>query len=63
MAVLNCELEGAGIVLVGSFNPSIFQPKWLASKDIIGVAEGEEAKIQIISPEISSFSADWLCPG
>jgi len=60
MAVLNCELEGAGIVLVGSFNPSIFQPKWLASKDIIRVAEGEEAKIQIISPEISSFSADWL---
>jgi hypothetical protein len=48
MAVLNCELEGASVVLVGSFNPSIFQPKWLSSRDIIQAAEGEEAKIQII---------------
>jgi hypothetical protein len=60
MAALNCELEGVSVVLVGSFNPSIFQPKWLGSKKIIREAEGEHANIQIISPEISSFTADWL---
>jgi hypothetical protein len=60
MAVVNCELEGTSVVLVGSFNPSIFQPKWLSSKGIIQEAEGEDANIQIISPEISSFTAKWL---
>ncbi|MHB8381883.1 MAG: hypothetical protein ACYDBH_24070 [Acidobacteriaceae bacterium] len=58
--MLNCELEGASIVLLGSFNPTIFQPKWLASKDLIRATEGEEAEIQVISPEITSFAADWL---
>lgn len=60
MAVLNCELEGVSVVLVGNFNPAIFQPKWLASKGLIRENEGAEAKIQVISPEVTSFVADWL---
>jgi hypothetical protein len=60
MAVLNCELEGASIVLVGNLNPSIFQPEWLASKTLIRENEGTGAKIEVISPHVTSFVADWL---
>jgi hypothetical protein len=55
-----CEIEGANIVLVGNFNPSIFQPAWLAAHGLIRPEEGEEAKVQVISPQVTSFSTDWL---
>jgi len=58
--MLNCELEGASVVLVGSFNPSIFQPAWLAAHGIIRAKEGEEANVQVITPQITSFGVDWL---
>lgn len=56
----SCEIEGANIVLLGSFNPSIFQPAWLAAHRLIRDEESEAAKIEIIRPEVSSFTAGWL---
>jgi hypothetical protein len=47
-------------VLVGNFNPAIFHPNWLASHDIVRPGEAEKAQIQVVSPEVSSFTADWL---
>ncbi len=58
--MFNCELEGVSIVLVGNFNPSIFQPAWLAQQGIIRAKEGEEANVQIITPQVTSFNVDWL---
>ncbi|MFZ0886976.1 MAG: hypothetical protein WA005_00860 [Candidatus Binataceae bacterium] len=58
--MLNCELEGASVVLVGNFNPSIFQPAWLSAQGIIRANEGKEADVQVISSQITSFSVDWL---
>ena len=49
------EIDGASIVFVGSFNPSIFQPSWLAAQNLIRATEVETADVQIISPEISHF--------
>jgi hypothetical protein len=48
------------IVLVGNFNPAIFQPTWIADQGLIRPQEAQGAKIQIIHPEITQFTAGWL---
>jgi hypothetical protein len=60
MPDIPCEAEGAHIILVGHFNPSIFQPAWLAAHDLIRKEEAEAAKIQVIASEVASFTSDWL---
>lgn len=53
-------IEGGAIVLVGSFNPAILQPQWLASMDLIRREEADSATLQVISPQVTSFSLPWL---
>lgn len=48
------------IVLVGDFNPAIFQPAWFAANELISQTEADNAEIQVIHPDVSSFHADWL---
>lgn len=43
------------VVLVGSFNPSIVQPYWLASKGLVKPEEAEHADVEVISRELVSF--------
>ena len=51
----------ASIVLVGAFNPAIFQPSWLELHRLIRDTEAEAAKISIITAEVAVFSiGDWL---
>lgn len=57
---LTCELEGASVVLVGSFNPAIFQPQWFARESLIRPSEADAAEVQVIAPPITSFKLDWL---
>ena len=59
-SLIKPEIEGVGIVLVGSFNPKIFQPAWFAAENLIRKEEAQEANIQIIHPQVASFSLDWL---
>jgi len=54
------EIEGVGIVLAGSFNPKIFQPAWFAAENLIREEEAQAANIQLIHPQVASFSLDWL---
>ncbi len=60
------ELSEVQIVLVGSFNPAIVHPRWLADKEIIpqNLAEdalrAEQAQPLIVTPQLSIFAADWL---
>jgi hypothetical protein len=56
---LNAEVEGLTIVLVGSFNPAIFQPAWLAAQKLIPEAEAEKAAINVITPDVAVFSIGW----
>ena len=53
---MRCELEGMSLVLLGNFNPSIFQPAWLARHGLVREEEAEHAVIEIIRPEVSIFS-------
>lgn len=51
---------GTSIVLVGSFSPEIFHPLWFARNDLIRMKEGERAKIDVIHPQLTNFSSEWL---
>lgn len=53
------ELEGLEIVVVGALNPQIFHPEWFARQKLIQDSEAEKATIEVVSPDISSFSIGW----
>ena len=48
------------IVVIGAFNPSIFQPSWFAQERLIRPAEAEAAEIAIIHPEVTDFQTEWF---
>jgi len=52
--------QGMNIVLLGDFNPRIFQPAWFAAHDLIGESEAETAEIEIIHSDVVVYSTDWL---
>lgn len=54
------EIVGTNIVLLGSFNPSIFQPAWFAREGLLPAGEADNAELGVIHPEFVSFSAGWL---
>ncbi|MCH8028523.1 MAG: hypothetical protein IH874_01140 [Candidatus Dadabacteria bacterium] len=54
------EIEGHSIVLVGDFNTKIFQPAWFGREKLIQKSEENQAKIEIIHPEVVSFESNWL---
>jgi hypothetical protein len=58
--MLRAEIEGAIVVVNGSFNPPIFQPRWLGVQGLIRPEEAENAKITIIQTEVADFSTDWF---
>lgn len=47
-------LNTASVVMLGNFNPTIFQPEWLRAHRIIGETESEEASrsIEVIHPDV-----------
>jgi hypothetical protein len=54
------EIRSVSIVLLGDFNPKIFQPAWFAVEELIRRQEAEEANIEIVHPEVVSFTLEWL---
>lgn len=52
------EIDQATLVILGHFNPAIFQPGWFAANGIIGQEEARAAEIEIIHPEVSRFQTD-----
>lgn len=53
-------VEGVAIVLLGDFNPAIFQPAWFAAQGLLRNEEGIGASIELIRPEIVRFNLEWL---
>lgn len=61
MGLPQLKKQGHSIVLIGKFNPSIFQPAWFGAEKLISKKEAEGAKIEIVHPEVVIFSLDeWL---
>jgi hypothetical protein len=54
------EISEASLVLVGSFNASIFQPEWFARQGLLSQSEVDTAKITIVHPEICQFETETL---
>ncbi|MBI4309132.1 MAG: hypothetical protein HY591_02255, partial [Candidatus Omnitrophica bacterium] len=52
--------RSSNIVLIGDFNPHIFQPAWFVSQKLIGIQEGESAKVEIVHSDLAIFSLEWL---
>ena len=52
--------DHASIVLLGNFNPAIFQPAWLAAKDLVRESEARSAVIEVIDPQIAQYRLDWM---
>lgn len=54
------EIESASIVLVGSFNPAILHPKWLAHQSLIRPEEAEQAKVEVVSHRLTVIRLSWF---
>jgi len=52
------EIAGSSIVLVGSFNPAIFQPQWFAKQELLPQAEADNANVEIIHPQVCQFDTE-----
>jgi hypothetical protein len=46
-------LDGVALVLLGSFNPKIFQPMWFAAEGLVSKTEAESAEVEVIHPEVA----------
>lgn len=46
------------VVMLGAFNPAIFQPEWLARYGLIAPEEADAAEVHIISGEVTHFSTE-----
>jgi len=47
------------IVLLGSFNPRIFQPAWFVAQGLLAPEEGTASTIQLINNDFCAFETDW----
>jgi hypothetical protein len=54
------EIDASTIVMLGSFNPTIFQPRWLGAQQLIRTEEAENAKIATIQNELADFKTEWF---
>jgi hypothetical protein len=54
------EISGSSIVLLGSFNPAIFQPQWFFRQGLFRQSEAEAAEIKIIVPQLAHFETESL---
>ncbi len=54
------EIDGASVVLVGSFNPTIFTPDWFLKYDVLGQEDFDQTRIRVVHPEITDFQNQWL---
>ena len=54
------QIRALTLVLVGDFNPTIFQPRWFSSEGLFTEEEARTATVQVIHPDVTVFSLPWL---
>jgi hypothetical protein len=54
------ELRGLSLVLLGDFNPTIFQPRWLSVEGMLTDEEANEVRVGIIHADVTSFELPWV---
>lgn len=53
------QINVSTIAVLGDFNPIIFQPGWMAMKEIIGEGEAQGAEVAVIHRDLVRFNIDW----
>lgn len=53
-------IQGASIVLRGSFSPAMFHPAWFAANNLIRSQEADAARVEIVHSKVAAFTAEWL---
>src|SRR5437879_5847622 len=53
------DIEAFTIVILGAFNPQIFNPDWLARQKLIQDGEAEKATIDFLNADVAVFSLGW----
>ena len=56
--IIQPEISGCSIVLVGQFNPAIFHPAWFKDKNVEPNIQESEIKLQVVHNDVSNFSID-----
>lgn len=54
------EIDAAVAVIVGNFNPAIFQPAWLAGTGLITSEDQADLELGVLIPAMASFRVGWL---
>ena|SRR5437867_100505 len=54
------EIQGLTVVLVGSFNPRIFDPWWFVKQGLLQDEEAKNAEVTVMTSALSTFSIGWL---
>ena len=47
--------EAASVVLVGQFNPAIFQPAWFIAEELLPTDLERDVALDVVSPQFTSF--------
>jgi hypothetical protein len=55
----NVEKDELDIVIIGTFNPVIITPIWLAYKSLIRESEANSANVRIMHNEIVDYDLEW----
>lgn len=50
--------EEFAIVLIGDFNPKIYQPSWFANQRLVRQSEADAAEVELIHSDFTSFSTE-----
>jgi len=60
MAAPRIHTEATAVVLLGSFNPRIFEPLWFSRHDLVPEQEAEAAEVQMIDREFCRVNFGWV---
>lgn len=53
------QINAASITALGNFNPLIFRTDWFQAKEIVVGADFDNAKMDILHADVSSFRLPW----
>jgi hypothetical protein len=58
--IIEPDITGASVVLVGNFNPAILSPDWFVRQNLIKDVEVVQNDAEyIVHPQVSQFKLDW----
>ena len=60
MATSKLHAENTTVVLLGSFNPRIFEPLWFSSHDLVAEPEATAAEVQMVNREFCHLNFGWV---